>query len=112
MTSSDNDRKMSNLTSRSCRTQAFRSSSREGCKVLDALGDLGIGIGYVPSQKPHVPFVSQANLIPRRQREYSAPVTWGCRIGTPGRRGELTVDILLKRKAAAALRRECAWSGG
>lgn len=106
MTSSDSDRKRSNLTSRSCRTQAFRSSRRDGCIVLDALVDLGMGIGYVPSQKPQVPLVSQANFIPRRHREYSAPVTLACRIGTPGRRGELTVDILLKRKVAAALRRE------
>lgn len=82
MTSSDRERKMSSLTSRSCRTHARRSSSKLGCDVLDALvgeaafdPDLGIGIGCVPSQKPHVPLVSQANLIPRRHLEYSAPVT-------------------------------------
>jgi hypothetical protein len=103
---------MSNVTSRSCRTHALRSSSKHGCDALDALGedgldpDLGIGIGREPSQKPQVPLVSQANLIPRRHLEYSGPVAWACRIGTPGRRGEVSVDILLKRKAAAALRRE------
>jgi hypothetical protein len=82
MTSSDTERKMSVLTSRSCRTHALRSSSKHGCDVLDALGedgldpDLGMGIGCEPSQKPHVPLVSQANLIPRRHLEYSAPVAW------------------------------------
>ena len=96
----------------------MRSSSKHGCDVLDALGedgldpDLGIGIGCEPSQKPHVPLVSQANLIPRRHLEYSAPVAWAERICTPGRRVELSVNILLKRKAAAALRREAGWSVG
>ena len=118
MTSSDNDRKMSNLTSRSCRTQVFRSSSKVGCGVLDALGEpeldavLGMGIGREPSQKPQEPLVSQANLSPLRHLEYSGPVAHACRIGRPGRRGELSVDILLNKKAAAALRREAGWSGG
>ena len=118
MTSSDNDRKMSNLTSRSCRTQVFRSSSKVGCGVLDALCEteldavFGMGIGREPSQKPQEPLVSQANLSPLRHLEYSGPVAHACRIGRPGRRGELSVDILLKRKAAAALRREAGWSGG
>jgi hypothetical protein len=118
MTSSDNDRKMSNLTSRSCRTQVFRSSSKVGCGVLDALCEteldavFGMGIGREPSQKPQEPLVSQANLSPLRHLEYSGPVAHACRIGRPGRREELSVDILLKRKAAAALRREAGWSGG
>lgn len=118
MTSSDNDRKMSNLTSRSCRTQVFRSSSKVGCGVLDALCEteldavFGMGIGREPSQKPQEPLVSQANLSPLRHLEYSGPVAHACKMGKPGRRGELSVDILLKRKAAAALRREAGWSGG
>lgn len=82
MTSSDNDKNMSNLTSRSSRTHARRSSSKLGCNVaLEAVGDIvfdpasGMGCGRDPSQMPQVPFLSQANLIPRRHLEYSAPVT-------------------------------------
>ena len=118
MTSSDNDRNMSILTSRSCRTQVFRSSNKVGCDVLEALCEtelaavFGMGIGREPSQKPQEPLVSQANLSPLRHLEYSGPVAQACRIGRPGRRGELSVDILLKRKAAAALKREAGWSGG
>lgn len=47
---------MSNLTSRSCRTHALRSSSKLGCGALDVLGefgldpDFGMGIEYEPSQ--------------------------------------------------------------
>jgi hypothetical protein len=117
MTSSEIEKKISSLTSRSCRTHDRLSSSRLGCNVVvEFLGDtvldpvLGMGIACVPSQRPHVPLVSQANLIPRRHLEYSAPVASRWRTGTPGRRGELSVDILLNRKAAAALKREAGWS--
>lgn len=81
MTSSDTDRKMSSLTSRSSRTHARLSSNKVGCKfVLALLGEvgltaLGMGCDRDPSQKPHVPLVSQANLSPRRHLEYSTPVT-------------------------------------
>ena len=81
MTSCDKERKISSLTARSCRTHDRRSSSKLGCDGLNALvgeaafdPELGMGIGCVPSQKSHVPLVSQANLIPRRHLEYSAPV--------------------------------------
>jgi len=52
---------------------------------------LGMGMGRVPLQYFHVPFVSRTNCTPRRQREYSGPEAHDVSIGTPGRRGEVSV---------------------
>jgi hypothetical protein len=49
----------------------------------------GIGIFSVPSQYFQVSLVSKANLTLRRHREYSGPVAFAFRSGTPGRRGEM-----------------------
>jgi hypothetical protein len=49
----------------------------------------GIGILFVPSQYFQASFVSNANLALRRHREYSGPVAFDLRMGTPGRRGEV-----------------------
>ena len=100
MTSSANERKMSSLTSRSCRTHALRSSRRLGCVVsgfvvefdsdMDFGPASGIGIGHAPSQYLHVPLVSSANLTLRRHLENSGPLTSSPKIGTPGRREEMS----------------------
>jgi len=102
ITSSDKERKISSLASRSCLTQSLRSSSRLGCgSVVEKVGDvaaLGIGIGHLPSQYFHVPLAWSANLMLRRHREYSGPVKcdWSC--GTPGRRVDVVGDIVVVRR--------------
>lgn len=53
-------------------------------------------MGRSPVQYFQVPFASEANLTPRRHREYSGPVVSGRRMGTPGRRGEVSGAIGVK----------------
>jgi hypothetical protein len=100
MTSSDSERKMSSLTSRSCRTQALLSSSKLGWSFfVDNDGgmkvgpDSGMGMGCAPEQYPQVPLVSQANCMRRLHREYSGPVESTRRRGTFGKRGDVDRDM-------------------
>jgi hypothetical protein len=60
-----------------------------GIKADDCGLASGMGIFFVPSQYFHMSLVSKANLTLRRHREYSGPVAFAFRIGTPGRRGEV-----------------------
>lgn len=92
--SSDTERKMSSLTSRSFFTQALRSSKSvvcmSGCDTGEKkLGPApGIGIFVDPSQWPHVPFAVKALLISLFHLAYSGPVASARRTITPGRRGD------------------------